>query len=67
MFSCEFCEISKNTFFHKTPLVATSEALQLTEQHVVTQNYKSFEILKLLALLSNTLKNKKKVDMQHVK
>ena len=25
VFSCEFCEISKNTFFHKTPLVAASE------------------------------------------
>ena len=25
MFSCEFCEISKNTFFHRTPLVAASE------------------------------------------
>ena len=24
MFSCEFCEISKNTFFHRTPLVAAS-------------------------------------------
>ena len=24
VFSCEFCEISKKTFFHKTPLVATS-------------------------------------------
>ena len=24
-FSCEFCEISKNTFFHKTRLVAASE------------------------------------------
>ena len=24
-FSCEFCEISKNTFLHRTPLVATSE------------------------------------------
>ena len=22
--SCEFCEISKNTFFHRTPLVAVS-------------------------------------------
>ena len=21
---CEFCEISKNTFFHRTPLVAAS-------------------------------------------
>ena len=25
VFSCEFCKISKNTFFHKTPLVAASE------------------------------------------
>ena len=24
VFSYEFCEISKNTFFHGTPLVATS-------------------------------------------
>ena len=26
MFYCEFCEISKNTFFHKTHLVAASES-----------------------------------------
>ena len=25
MFSCEFCEILKNTFFYRTPLVATSD------------------------------------------
>ena len=25
VFSCEFCGISKNTFSHKTPLVAASE------------------------------------------
>ena len=25
VFSCEFCEISKNTVFHKRPLVAASE------------------------------------------
>ena len=24
VFCCEFCEISKNTFFHRTPLVAAS-------------------------------------------
>ena len=24
VFSCEFCEISKNTFLHRTPLVAAS-------------------------------------------
>ena len=26
MFSCEFCKISKNTFFYRTPSIATSEA-----------------------------------------
>ena len=25
VFSCEFCEISKNTYFYRTPLVAASE------------------------------------------
>ena len=25
VFSCEFCEISKNTSLHRTPLVAASE------------------------------------------
>ena len=25
VFSCEFCEISKNTFFHRTPLVAATD------------------------------------------
>ena len=29
MFSCEFCEISKCTFFYRTPLVATLSAVQL--------------------------------------
>ena len=30
MFSCEFCEISKNSFFHRTPLVAAS-VLKITK------------------------------------
>ena len=25
VFSCEFCEISKNTIFHRTPLLVPSE------------------------------------------
>ena len=29
MFSCEFCEISKNTFYYKTALVAASDSLRL--------------------------------------
>ena len=28
VFSCEFCEISKNTFLHRTPLVAASAFLR---------------------------------------
>ena len=32
MFSCEFCEISKNTFFYRTPLVVAS-ALANFEQY----------------------------------
>ena len=27
VFSCEFCEISKNAFLHRTPLVAASERI----------------------------------------
>ena len=27
MSSCEFCEISKNTYFYITPLVAASDAV----------------------------------------
>ena len=29
MFSCEFCEIPKNTFSYRTPLVATSVISQI--------------------------------------
>ena len=28
MFSCEFCKIFKNTFYHRAPLVAASEKLK---------------------------------------
>ena len=28
VFSCEFCEISKNTFFYRTPLVAASACMK---------------------------------------
>ena len=36
--SCEFCEISKNTFFYRTPLVATST--QMTLELVVILMFK---------------------------
>ena len=29
MFSCEFCEISQNTFFHRVPLVAASDKKEI--------------------------------------
>ena len=29
VFYCEFCEISKNTFLHRTPLVAASAYTEL--------------------------------------
>ena len=32
MFTCEFSEISKNTFFYRTPLVAASEAKELSQR-----------------------------------
>ena len=31
VFSYEFCEISKNTFSHRTPLVASSDLFKLKE------------------------------------
>ena len=31
MFSCEFCEISKNTFFYRTPRVAASDYTDYTD------------------------------------
>ena len=34
VFSCEFCEISKNTFFYRTPLVAVSEGA-ITESELL--------------------------------
>ena len=38
VFSCEFCEIYKNTFFHKTPLVAASEQLSISVLNIISQN-----------------------------
>ena len=32
MFSCGFCEISKNIFFHRTPLVAASALIKKCER-----------------------------------
>ena len=32
VFSCEFCEISKNAFFYRTPLVAASDINRYCKQ-----------------------------------
>ena len=48
VFSCEFCEISKNTFLHKTPLVAASVYSSLYGRlyvnHAQNQHFWSFLI-----------------------
>ena len=33
MFSCEFCEISKNTFFYRTSPVAASDYLMMAKEN----------------------------------
>ena len=40
VFSCEICEISKNTFLHKTPLVAASQYCTAHMEKI----YKYYEI-----------------------
>ena len=61
VFSCEFCEISKNTFFLRTPLVAASENLYIwawgcfcifQENNQARHVYNSVHILFLLIQFS---------------
>ena len=49
VFSCEFCEIFKNTIFYRTPLITASVSLE--EYHVSTRNGR----LHALLFISNTL------------
>ena len=48
LLSCEFCEISKNTFLHRAPLVAASVSIFFGKIIVVFKNclpsYKLFDI-----------------------
>ena len=41
MFSCEFCEISENTFLHRTPLVAASAFLSLAQSMLIFLSFRS--------------------------
>ena len=60
--SCEFCEISKNTFFCRTPLVAASEVcsltLLLTGLKLVTDG-SDFSIVSNILLQTLTVQKKK--------
>ena len=38
VFSCEFCEISKNTFFNRTPPVAVSERWKIVKPITIAEN-----------------------------
>ena len=54
VFSCEFCDFSKNTYFYRTPLVAASASAQQTmnsrlavinlRNMLITRGYKEQEI-----------------------
>ena len=42
MFSCEFCKISKNTFFYRTPPVAASDFVNSKPNELSYRDYKHF-------------------------
>ena len=55
MFSCEFCEISKNTFFHRTPPVAASSNME-TQQKRASFLWSNYQWL-LLIITATTVNN----------
>ena len=42
MFSCELCEISKNIFFYRTPPMAASDILCLSDNFIKTDWFSQF-------------------------
>ena len=46
VFSCEFCEISKNTFFQRTPLVATSDSMSFVNKLILKKYLKIVRLVK---------------------
>ena len=42
VFSCEFCEISKNTFFHETPLMAVSLFVTVSFEDTASRAFNVF-------------------------
>ena len=53
VFSCEFCEISKNTFFHRTPLVAAWGENKSPLACSDLQNLFSIHLSRILSLITN--------------
>ena len=45
VFSCEFCEIYKNTFFHRTPLVAASGSQNNVQRIICAEERKNSVLL----------------------
>ena len=45
VFSCEFCEISKNTFFYRTPVVAASGQVKVTCQPIYSNIFRMFNYI----------------------
>ena len=45
MLSCEFCEISNNTFFYRTPLVAASELNHVSHFILALATYTVFSMV----------------------
>ena len=54
MFSCEFCEIFKNTFFHRTPPVAASVITVIITDEVVLTKLKRPTLTRILQFYNLT-------------
>ena len=66
VFSCEYCKISKSSFFYRTPLVATSELrsdvaiLYFDNSHANQAN--ATKKIRFSSYIVNIIKNLKKTD-----
>ena len=67
VFSCEFCEIFKNTFFDRTPLVAASEYILLHTRDIQAQLLVLMWIVAInwLTFSRNKLMSKKLKEQLH--
>ena len=49
VFSCDFCKISKNTFYYRTPLMATSDYVNISDVCFLVQIEKTSKNLNLVS------------------